>query len=338
MTVLALRRVSSHVGLETKAAVPVPVVGEALVRITRVALGSPDVAAATTGEFAGTLGQEGVGVVEHLWAGASLEELRKWERKRVAISPVLSCGACESCRGGMGWHCLMGKAMGRMGRDGVLAQFAAVPLRNLTEIPVGLDDDVAAFAGVVGSVVQLTHAVRVERRTFVTVLGDGVTGLIAAQLLAKSNASVRLLGRHESRFLLCERWGVKHRHERDAGRRGDQDVVIDCTGTPGGLEAACKLVRPRGVIVVKGPPTRGVAQHQMACLDEAAAHEVTVIFSAASNVREGLGVLAARGVDVLALITRRGKLGDGPALFDWAGSREHLAVLVEPEAARGLAA
>lgn len=335
---LALRRVSSRVGLETRAAVPVPAVGEALVRITRVALGSPDVATATSGEFDGTLGQEGVGVVERLWDGASDEEMRRWEHKRVAISPVLSCGACETCRGGMGWHCLVGKAMGRMGRDGVLAQFAAVPVRNLAEIPAGLDDDVAAMAGVVGSVVQLTHAVRVERRTFVTVLGDGVTGLIAAQLLARSNASVRLLGRHESRYLLCERWGVKHRHEREVGRRGDQDVVIDCTGTPGGLETACRLVRPRGVIVVKGPPARGEHRHRTACLDEAAAHEVTVIFSAAANVREGLGVLAARGVDVLALITRRGKLGDGPALLDWAGSRENLVVLVEPEAARGMAA
>ncbi|MEK6702583.1 MAG: alcohol dehydrogenase catalytic domain-containing protein [Planctomycetota bacterium] len=336
---LSLRRTDSRVVLDSKSPVPVPVVGEALVRITRVALGSPD--AVTTGEqspFQGTLGQEGVGVVEHLWAGATGEESRKWERKRVAISSVLSCGACEVCRGGMGWHCVMGTAMGRMGRDGVLAQFAAVPLRNLTEIPSGLDDDRAAFAGVVGSVVQMTHAVRVERRTFVTVLGDGVTGLIAGQLLAKSNASVRLLGRHESRFLLCERWGIKHRHERDAGRRGDQDVVVDCTGMPGGLEMACKLVRPRGVIVVKGPPSRGVRQSRMVCLDAAASHEVTVIFSAASNPREGLGVLEARGVDVLALITRRGKLSDGAALLDWAGSREHLAVLVEPEAARGLAA
>ncbi len=317
--------------LDTRAQVPRPAPGEALLRITRVALGSPDARASVFGEFQGTLGHEGVGVVESLWPGASADESRCWERKRVAISPVGSCGVCVSCRGGLAWHCPMGTVGGLRGRDGLLAQFATVAVRNLIEIPASLDDDRAAFAGVVGSVVQMTHAVRVEHRTFVTVLGDGVTGLVAAQLLARSNASVRLLGRHEHRFLLCERWGVKHRHERDAGRRADQDVVVDCTGSPCGLEAACKLVRPRGVIVVKGPPTRGQGQPRTACLDKAASHEVTVIFSAASNVREGLGVLKAGTADVLPLISRRGKLGDGPALLEWTASRENLTVLVEPQ-------
>jgi threonine dehydrogenase-like Zn-dependent dehydrogenase len=117
-----------------------------------------------------------------------------------------------------------------------------------------VDDDRAAFAGLVGAVLQLGHAVRLDGKTFVTVLGDGPVGLLTAQIMAGRNASVRLLGRHEARFSLAERWGVKHRHESEVGRRHDQDIVIDCTGSPSGLALASRLVRPRGTIVIKGPP------------------------------------------------------------------------------------
>src|SRR5690606_6250511 len=80
--------------------------------------------------------------------------------------------------------------------------------------------------------------------------------LLTAQALARLNKSVRLLGSRPERVALCERWGVKHRLIEEAGRRQDQEVVIDCTGASGGasgggaLRLAMQLVRPRGVILL----------------------------------------------------------------------------------------
>jgi alcohol dehydrogenase len=133
-------------------------------------------------------------------------------------------------------------------------------------------------------------------------------GLLASQILAGRNPSVRLLGRHESRFTLAERWGIKHRHESEAGRRRDQDVVVDCTGSPGGVALASRLVRPRGMIVVKGPPhaeALGAEGLWPADLGPLLASEVTLRSATTLNVREGLDLIASGKVDPLPLLSRR---------------------------------
>jgi alcohol dehydrogenase len=150
--------------------------------------------------------------------------------------------------------------------------------------------------------------VRAEGRALLTVLGDGPVGLLASQILAGRNPSVRLLGRHESRFTLAERWGIKHRHESEAGRRRDQDVVVDCTGSPGGVALASRLVRPRGMIVVKGPPhaeALGAEGLWPADLGPLLASEVTLRSATTLNVREGLDLIASGKVDPLPLLSRR---------------------------------
>ena len=70
-------------------------------------------------------------------------------------------------------------------------------------------------------------------------------------VMAKLNASVRLVGRYSEKLAVCEKWGIKHRHVDDVGRRSDQDIVVDCTGSPDGLDLALRLVRPRGTVVLK---------------------------------------------------------------------------------------
>ena len=313
----------------------------AVVRVLRVLVTSVDAASGSStpgriaghsaGHIAGHLaGHLGMGVVESTDAAGDLAA--RWLAKRVTWNSITACARCERCRAGLSAHCESRLVLGFAGRAGCLAERVTIPVRDLIEVPAKVDDDRAAYAGLVGAVLQIGHAVRLDGKTFVTVLGDGPVGLLTAQVMAGRNASVRLLGRHEARFSIAERWGVKHRHESEVGRRHDQDIVIDCTGSPSGLALASRLVRPRGTIVVKGPPHTDALPNERiwpADLAPLLAAEVTLRHVSTMNTREGLDAVASGAVDVLTLAARRFRLSNPAAALAAARDQSIAAVLAE---------
>ena len=123
---------------------------------------------------------------------------------------------------------------------------------------------------------------------------------------------------------MCEKWGVKHRHVDDVGRRRDQDIVVDCTGDARGLELAMELVRPRGKLVLKSLTPGAPAPD----LTPIVVNEIEVIGSYAGPVREAVAVLARGEIDVVSLISKRMTLEDGAALFPATEQAGALKVLV----------
>ena len=141
--------------------------------------------------------------------------------------------------------------LGIVGRDGCFAERFVLPANNLIEVPDSIDDDHAVFTEPLAAALQIIRQLTIEGRPYITVLGDGRLGLLCTQVLAQQNATVRCVGKHLSKLALCEKWGVKHRQLEDVGMRADQDIVVDCTGSPDGLVTAMNMVRPRGKIVLK---------------------------------------------------------------------------------------
>ena len=114
------------------------------------------------------------------------------------------------------------------------------PGRNLCAVPEGIDDEHALLAGVLGAAIHIARIEPVENKTFVSVIGSGLDALLAAQVMSRANASVRLLTTNAHRLELCTRWGVRHRHLDHAGRRADQDIVIHTADEPGSLPIAVR--------------------------------------------------------------------------------------------------
>ena len=75
-------------------------------------------------------------------------------------------------------------------------------------------------------------------------------GLLAAQVVFFDGCPLVVGGRHNEKLSILERRGIETRLSRIL-RKGVFDCVIDCTGSPSGVESAMKLVRPRGTIVLK---------------------------------------------------------------------------------------
>jgi len=168
----------------------------------------------------------------------------------------------------------------------------------------------------------------IEGKPYITVLGDGPLGLLMVQVMAKLNASVRLVGRYSEKLAVCEKWGIKHRHVDDVGRRADQDIVVDCTGSPAGLELAMQLVRPRGVVVLKTLVERDARAAHGVDLTPLVLKEIELIGSFTGPLKEALTLIERDEVDVVSLISRRMRLDDGAELLSAAGQPGVIKVLV----------
>lgn len=312
---------------------PSPQPGEAVVRVIRAGISSLDRAVCRGfGAFDGVLGHEGVGVVETLNAAPGSQRVATVSviqpGQRVAITPTISCGTCDACRGGLRAHCRNLQVLG-LTRDGVIADRIAVPQESLVAIPDDVDDERAVLAAATAAAIQATRQITIEGRPYITVLGDGPVGLLTAQLMSRLNASVRLLGHHAETLALCEKWSLKHRLADEVGRRADQDVVVDCTGSPGGLELAMALVRPRGRIVTKSVWGPGDANGGPD-VSTIVRREITMIGSSFGPMAEAIGMIARGDVDVASLISRRFRLDDAAKALDASARPGMIKVVIEP--------
>lgn len=304
-----------------------PQPGEAVVRLRRAAIGALDVEIARgLNGFSGVLGREFVGVVE----AVNAVEARDLIGSRVTGSSELVCGQCDMCLTGLRSHCRTLRILGMLNADGCLAEYFTTPVSNLVAIPDSIPDEQAVFAPALAAALQCARQLTIVGKPYVTVLGDGPIGLLTAQVMARLNASVRVIGRYSEKLALCEKWGVKHRHVDDIGRRADQDVVIECTGTPSGIELAMQLVRPRGTIVLKTIVAPKPAIAPGVDLTPLALHEITLIGSRFGPVADAVGMIARGEVDTINLAGKRMKLADGPAILRNAARPGAMPALVEP--------
>lgn len=278
--------------------------GEALIRPIRAGVCSTDleICRGYMG-FTGVLGHEFVGIVDKVHPDAG-DKARGLLNRRVVGTINCVCGACDMCKSGLSNHCRNRTVLGIAGRDGCFADRFVLPVANLLPVPDTLDDDHAVFTEPLAAAINILQQVRIEKRPYITILGDGRLGLLVAQVLARQNASVRLIGKHATKLALCEKWGVKHRELSETVARADQDIVIDCTGSAGGLETAMTMVRPRGKIVLKTT----VAQQKGVDLSPIVINEITLIGSRCGPFPDALRMLEAGEVDVLSLISKRYKL------------------------------
>ena len=298
---------------------PKPASGQALVDVQRIGLSHLD-AAIGQGRvaFEGVPGQEIVGRVRSVDSAPS-----ELVDTRVVIDPLLACGTCTWCEAGLRAHCQKRKIIGRDGADGGLAQRLVVPVDSLVPIPDHVDNDSAVFAVPVARALQAARQARIEGQTYVTIVGDNALAMLTAQVLVRLNASVRVLGEHVELLERCERWGIRHRHREEAGLRGDQDIVVECTGDPVSVAATLGFVRPRGTIIqmiapqVMGPG--GTSLDLQRLVDS----EVRLLGSSFGPVREGLNHIATDQIDVVSLVGVRRRLEDVPG------------VLADPELATG---
>lgn len=269
--------------------------------------------------FHGVLGHEFVGVVDQAEDPSMLG-------RRVVGEINAYCGVCPACKAGRSTHCPNRTALGIRGRDGALAEYFCLPERNVHALPAGIPDEAAVFTEPLAAACQILEQVQVGPDDRVVVLGDGKLGLLVAQVLALTGCDLMAVGRHREKLEILAARGI-------ATQIGDQDLaesvdlVVECTGHATGFEAARRLVRPRGTLVLKST-YHGPVEVDLSGL---VVDEVHIIGSRCGPFPVALRLLADGLVDVSPLITAEYPLEKGMDAFEHASRRGALKVLVRPQ-------
>ncbi|HBG46455.1 MAG TPA: alcohol dehydrogenase [Deltaproteobacteria bacterium] len=299
---------------------PVPGPGEALVKVALAGVCSTDLEIAK-----GYMGFKGV--PGHEFTGTIVEcDDERLNGKRVAGEINLGCGRCEYCRHMLENHCPSRKVLGISGKDGAFAEYLTLPFKNIHPLPDSITDEEAVFTEPLAAAYEILEQVRVDENTRACVLGDGRLGLLVAEVMAATECSLVVIGRHEEKLQLLKAREIPARTSPE-GLEKQFDLVIDCTGSEDGLTAALDLVRPTGTVILKTT----LAKRGGADLNRVVIDEITLLGSRCGPFPPALAALEEKRVDVRPLISRVFSLDEGVEAIGHASGKGVLKVLIRME-------
>ena len=289
-----------------------------------------------------TLGHEYVGTVTAVGEGVS----RVAEGDRVLGTYCTACGECFFCERGDFHKCDNGRVFGHGATLGSLqgaqAELLLVPNADLTlrEVPDGISDEVALFAGdVMGTGYHAVTETGVGPGSSVAVLGLGPVGLCAVQVaLAEGATKVIAVDTVDERLELARSLGAEpvHLTEEDpraavkaATEKRGVDVTVDAVGHPDALDLACRLTRKAGTVSVTGVYAERLELH-MGIVWIKALTLKTGHANVIKHVDPVLERLASGALDPSSLVTHHMKLDDAAEAYDVYDRREALKIVLRP--------
>lgn len=275
--------------------------------------------------FTGVLGHEFVGVVEEA------PDAPEWLGKRVCVDINVACEealdmkSCATC--GHPHHCPKRSVIGIFNHHGAFGREVVAPIRNLYEVPASVTNEEAVFTEPLAAAFEILEQVPILPETRVLVLGDGKLGLLIAMALRLASTHVTLLGRHRDKLACVEGLGIQTALSAEYTSLEAVDVVIEATGTAGGIEQAIALLKPRGTLVLKST----VADTQGLNLSPVVVNELTIVGSRCGPFDVALHALASGKIPVQRLIQACLPLTEGVEALAVASQRGALKILLNCE-------
>jgi len=275
--------------------------------------------------FKGILGHEFVGRV------ISAPD-KEWEGKRVTGDINLACTACDVCylrNDRSRNHCPKRTVLGILGKDGTMAEYLTLPLRNLHIIPDSVSDEEAVFVEPLAAACRITEQGLVKTTDKVAILGDGKLGLMCAEVLGRHGCNHRpiLFGKHKDKMshvseLVDTRLVSEAQGEGAEVHRGSFDVVVDATGNPNGMKLASELCRPMGILVLKSTCAMGESFNAAPFVID----ELKIVGSRCGPFPKAIELLKEHKLNLSKYLTRTFKLADAEEAIKYAAQRSTMKV------------
>lgn len=192
--------------------------------------------------------------------------------KRVGIFPLIPCKECFVCREEKYEMCRNYDYLGSR-RDGGFAEYAAVPVWNLIELPKEMPMEAAAMLEPASVALHAVRRLEITSDVTVALYGLGTIGLIVAQWLRIFGVrKVFAVGHHAEHGEMMEKTSSKEYEYYNAGgfQNGEAEdpvswimeqtkgegvsIAIDCAGTNETLTNCLNCVKPGGQILAVGNP------------------------------------------------------------------------------------
>ncbi len=167
----------------------------------------------------------------------------------VAVDGLISCGRCRSCQRHLVNLCEQLAAIG-FSADGGLAPLLNAPAPGCVPLPGHVDADAGALAETLSVGIRALRRARYEAGEDVVVFGGGAVGLLAAQAAQVMGAgTVTVVEPDAQRRDLAKLLGIEAVVPA-AAADVRADVVLECSGAGGVVEAALVVARPGGRVVM----------------------------------------------------------------------------------------
>lgn len=288
---------------------PIPGPGEVLIKIILAGICNTDLEVlAGYRDFDGVLGHEFVGFVH----ADPRDELTG---KRVVGSITIFCGQCWFCRRGETSQCLNRTTIGINHRDGAFAEYIVLPRENVHIVPDTLSDMEAVLIEPLAAGMRILEQAHIRPLDKVVVLGDGKLGMLTAIALWVAGNDVTIIGKHVDKLSTAAGMGLKT--EILGSSDLAPDVVVDCTGSSSGLEAAIDLIRSGGTIFLKTT----VASTYTIDLSPVVVREIKIIGSRCGPFAPALALMERLKLELTDLVEAVYPLERGAEAFDHASRK-----------------
>ena len=271
-------------------------------------------------EFAGTVERVGAGV-SHLEPG-----------DKVAVAPLMPCGACDDCARGNYSLCEDYNFLGSR-TDGAFAQYLKAPVQNVLKVPDNVSLEVAATIEPAAIILHGIHKVDLSLGDAVVVVGCGALGYFALQFAKLSGAQPLIaVDVDEDKLELAREVGADVCINpaktdalvaiKEATKGRGVALALEAAGNDAGRDLSILACTKQGKVVLYGT-AYGDVTFSKAAFDKVVREEVEVIgswnsYSVPFPGKEWfdiMGLLEAGRLDVEPLITHRASLDEAPEIF-----------------------
>ena len=299
---------------------PVAVDGEVIVSVTKAGICETDLQLIKGYMgFQGTLGHEFVGVAQ---SGV-------YEGQRVVGEINCPCQQCSTCRAGRLRHCPHRTVLGILNRNGAFADRLTLPEFCLHPVPDSVVDEHAVFAEPVAAACRIIEQDVVQKNNSVLILGAGRLGNLCAQVLRPRCRHLLVVGKHSTKLGRLSDIGIACEELSTFDPNAQWDVVVDCTGSPSGLDTAMQCVRACGIIVLKTTVAASQSMHFAPIVID----ETKIVGSRCGPFQPALQLIAEEALQLAPLISATYDIESAVEAFDVSSGSDVLKVQLDIGAA-----
>ncbi len=272
--------------------------------------------------YKGILGHEFIGIVEDVNS-----KDKSWINKRVAGEINNGCMVCEYCKKGLERHCPNRETLGIWHKDGCMAEYVTIPIKNLIEIPDSVSNNDAVFIEPLAAALEILEQLHIKPIDKTAVLGDGKLGLITALALNSSGLDITLIGKHQNKLDIAKKQGVKTILSENVDVKPVYDVVIEATGSVSGFETSLALVKPRGTLVLKST----IAASKEFNFAPVVINEITILGSRCGRFKPALNYIKQKKINFEPLISGIFPFDKAIEAFEKNKQKDSLKILISTE-------
>jgi L-iditol 2-dehydrogenase len=287
------------------------------------------------------MGHEAAGIISEI--GSAVTGWGKGDR--VTFDSTISCGECWYCRRGEVNLCenrrVLGVSCGEYRRHGAFAEYVAVPQRILYRLPDNLSFEQAAMVEAVSVAVHAVERTPLSLSASVAVIGTGMIGLLAVQVLrARGCGKIIAVDLEEGKLKLASQFGATHTIKASEPDLQEKirvltsgrgvDAAFEVVGLPATVKTAIEAVRKGGSITLVG----NLKPQVELPLQAVVTRELTLIGTCASagEYPACLDLIASGKINVTDFISATPPLEEGAEWFErlYAGEKGLMKVLLKP--------